>query len=718
MAIDKLNIPNKTDNAAKKKMVQSNSIGANETLMANEVNALVAKTNELVDAYNFGAPITAFNFKTNVPTYADLPTTGNEVNDGYGVIADGLVYVWNGEAFPPEGDGMNLGLKPDENSKVEEGNPMAVSGGEVFKRVALPEQLGIQKYPSGHNYIEELVGSSVENTELWEAGAIRSTDGTLNDTTSAISLYVRTKKFYKLPSGQEVIAQFRQNLQPNMGYAFYDENGNFISGGVSGIVEFNLLIPNEEIYIKLSHRIDHSTSFLKIIGNDDFEAITENVFLKSDTKKLNELKSEITDEYEQKIVSELENFGFKTIKAGTNFLAELNTTLLEENEYWGAGYLTGSGLPDSQGRRWHTKKYYEVLGGHTYLFRFYVQPNVDKIHFYNSNLEIVQTIQNPVGNPDTYIGEITLVPSVRYMRGSQINGQQYVPNIYFINKNEIKISPENNSSSGIDKEAIKKQHPPKLKRPIVSFISDDGHVDNDWFIDILNDKNVKATFAIVKDWVGTANFYNENKVLDLYHNGHDIAGHSTTHPRLGDLTVDEVISEVYGCKEYLLTLVEKNNVFVPPFGSRNIEVGKVIRELYDCSVRTNSRLESPSLEGVSNQAPIDKYLLNRFSFDVQINNTSIIDKAKEAVDEALDKKGWLIFAVHPHYTEYRTDLAGGAMRRQELSDLIDYIESLNIPILTTTNALQIWDNPVSVGNKRLESEYWELGMDGTEVGVL
>lgn len=136
MAINKLNIPNKTDNAAKKKMVQSNTIGANETLLANEVNALVAKTNELVDAYNFGAPITAFNFKTNVPTYADLPLVGNEVNDGYGVIADGLVYVWNGTAFPPDGDGMNVGLKPAENSKVDENNLLAVSGKNTFNGIS------------------------------------------------------------------------------------------------------------------------------------------------------------------------------------------------------------------------------------------------------------------------------------------------------------------------------------------------------------------------------------------------------------------------------------------------------------------------------------------------------------------------------------------------------------------------------------------------------
>ena len=617
-----------------------------------------------------------------------------------------------------DADKLDLASRVPVAGAVELGNTLAVAGGEVFKKVTMPEQIGIKKFQIGHNYLAELVGSSVGNTDLWEPGAIRSTNGIINDTSSALAGYVRTKKFYIIPSGQISTAQFRQNLQPNMGYALYDENFIYVSGDVSGISEFPLSFPSRALYIKFSHRIDHSTSWLKIVGESEFSLATEEVFLKKNTNKFNILKDEVTHEYTEKISSDLESFGFKTIYAGTNFLAELNTTSLEENEYWGAGYLTGLGLPDSQGRRWHTKKYYEVPGGYTYLFRFYVQPNVDKIHFYNSNLEIVQTIQNPVGNPDTYIGEIALVPSVRYMRGSQIDGQQYVPNIYFINKNEIKISPENNSSSGIDKEVLKKQYPAKLKRPIVSFISDDGHVENDWFIDVLNDKNLKATFAIVKDWVGTPDFYDEAKILELYQNGHDIAGHSTTHPRLADITISEATNEIYDCKEYLLTLVEKNNVFVPPFGSRNIEVDKVIRELYDCSVRTNYRIDSPTLEGVSNQPPIDKYLLNRFSFDVQINNTSIINKAKEAVDEALANKGWLIFAIHPHYNEYRTDLAGGSMRRQELADLIDYIKSLNIPVLTTTKALQIWNNPVSIGNKRLESEYWELGMDGSETGVL
>lgn len=147
MSLKKLNIPSKIDNASKQRLVASNVIGSNETLLATEFNEIVNKTNELVEAYNFGTPITAFNFKKNVETYADLLELDSEVNDGYGVKSDGLIYVWNGNEFPQEGNGMNLGLKPPLESKVESENDLAVSGKEVFRSIYIGTSVEI---PQGY----------------------------------------------------------------------------------------------------------------------------------------------------------------------------------------------------------------------------------------------------------------------------------------------------------------------------------------------------------------------------------------------------------------------------------------------------------------------------------------------------------------------------------------------------------------------------------------
>ena len=51
-----------------------------------------------------GAPGTSINVKGTVPTFADLPTVGNQVNDLY-LVADegGEGYVWDGSAWNPVG---------------------------------------------------------------------------------------------------------------------------------------------------------------------------------------------------------------------------------------------------------------------------------------------------------------------------------------------------------------------------------------------------------------------------------------------------------------------------------------------------------------------------------------------------------------------------------------------------------------------------------------
>lgn len=82
-----------------------------------------------------GASLNVINLKGVVPTYADLAliTPTPELNDAYQVEADGLVYVYTESGFQAEGGGFKV--QPDPTGVVEEGNPNAVSGGEVYEKL-------------------------------------------------------------------------------------------------------------------------------------------------------------------------------------------------------------------------------------------------------------------------------------------------------------------------------------------------------------------------------------------------------------------------------------------------------------------------------------------------------------------------------------------------------------------------------------------------------
>lgn len=59
-----------------------------------------------------GSNAQSFNTKGNVATYANLPTSGNVINDAYYNLADNKIYVYNGTSFPANGSGISVGILP------------------------------------------------------------------------------------------------------------------------------------------------------------------------------------------------------------------------------------------------------------------------------------------------------------------------------------------------------------------------------------------------------------------------------------------------------------------------------------------------------------------------------------------------------------------------------------------------------------------------------
>src|SRR5699024_5927109 len=261
----------------------------------------------------------------------------------------------------------------------------------------------------------------------------------------------------------------------------------------------------------------------------------------------------------------------------------------------------------------------------------------------------------------------------------------------------------------------------RSKFPIVTFISDDIHIENfNWYVPILDSNGIKSTFAFITDRAGVnPDYATDEQVLDLYRDGHGIASHTRTHKHTADLTEDEQVEEIAGSKIKIMNIIGNDcPVCIPPFGSQSLFTEGIVRQYYDLSVITVATSTVASGE-CCNNSPIDTYRAKRVSFDATTSDHSQrLQICKDAVDVCFAKSEWLIFAIHPQYPEYSetSNPDGFERRRQDLTDLIDYIKSKNIPIMTAKNALSLWGNPLELGGKRLDDNYYYVGMDGSEEG--
>lgn len=602
------------------------------------------------------------------------------------------------------------------DGEVKEGDVKAVSGGVVFDNLKpLKDAVGIDTILSGTNLVGELVGSSLSDESLWEVGSIRNTDGNPNNTEFALLNYHRTKKFYELPPNTILTTRLALENSPNNGYALYDENFNFISGATRSSAEFDLITPDiDKVYIKFSFRNTYNTNILKLVLTQNWSTYGDSIFLTKDTSKFDELKDELEDYTD----TEFSNFGFSKIPAGINVFQLESQSQLTDTNFWEPGYLNAVGDIDAQLRNYHNKEFRRVYEGQVYEFRLYFY-NAKRFVIYNKNFVPILIVASPE-TTQTFIGEITIPEGGYYVRTSHDVAQSFVPSIYFRNKNIIYINP-NEDSSDILKivTTVSRNRTPKA---MVSFISDDCYRQNEWFIDVLNEKDVKATFAVItggyrgiypKDAPNPSSFLTKSRLIELYKDGHDLAGHTVYHPRTAELTPAEQDFEIGRCKIDLLDFTDNPNVFVAPFGNTSIEMERIVRGYFDCAARNSHNYSYPDYTDAINYSPIDAYRLKRMSFDAEVPDVLILNELKNVVDTAYENDGWIIFTIHPQYAEYNVATSTGLARRQELRDLIDYIKSLDIPILTATKALQIQKNNIEIGNQRLDNEYCVVGMDGT-----
>ena len=571
----------------------------------------------------------------------------------------------------------------------------------------LVSKLELNVLRQGVSTITELVGSSLSNTLLWQDGFYNSDGGI----TSSASYKCTVKKYYAAAGSFD----FSLHLAGGASIVFFNQEDNFIgSYQYSGTIDSvgTAVVPADVFSFSFSQNVNRDTSGIFFKPTTELFTLNKNLLFET---KVNETLS-----------------GLKLLKLNTfyNFIEELKNSANTDTNLWGDGFFQQDGTVASSTSYVYAKKYYRIEAG-TFDFTCDFTGNA-RLLVYDKGYNLIQAIQNTGGT--SFDGPVTFIEGAFFIRPCtfkesfrliKLNLTSRV--VVYIDLKESVSSVKGgniyNSVNGLAvKNIIKKNsefYRNKTKTALVSFISDDGKQENlDWFVPVLDASDVKATFMIITNKFEDATFVSKAEVKQLYSDGHEIGGHTHTHPYLatGGLTDAQIDYEVKRCYYELEILNVNPELFVHPFNDRNATTEETVGRYFK-----RSTIDKFPANGdvTSSPYPFSRYEQVRMSFDAKANSVSNLAECKTAVDEAFALKQWVCFTIHPQYAEYSTSNPIYVQRRQDVTDLIDYAKSLDIPVVNTRVANKLYKNQLELGNKKFNGDqYFTIGTDGSEDGNL
>lgn len=576
--------------------------------------------------------------------------------------------------------------------------------------------VGYEERNVGYNILTELNPLNLNDSSIWKSGYYELGGGI-----DASSSWKNT--IIPIKSGAYYTNNF---ISGSARYVMFDSQMNYLGsyeskGNVSGTVNWDIIIETDG-FLGISQAVSSGAYRDPFFIRQKFQSIepTSDIFLKS---------NEANDLILTNINNRLFDFGFETYPVGTNFISELTGSNLADTSLWLPGYVndTGGVINDTEWK-YSVKKY--PLGIGQYDLKLFFRGNAKVLIFDSETNDIIEVLSNS-STPDLYESSISILKKsliqISHRQAGDVDriNQIHVTNSVEVPK-DIKVDIGNvsneiikGSSNPINSIAVnnnqrrnyKEQFPARSKTPMISFIADDGSSwDYTWYKSVLDDKDVRSTFAIISGQIGTSNRMTKAQIKTLYAEGHDIAAHTHQHINLTTLTLNQVEQDLIKCKSILLDIVNEVDMFIAPQGGRTPAIDNIIRKYF------KNDFISGYNEG-RNPLPLNTYFINRVSFDAQSNGVLHIESLKAKVDECKTNKEWMIFAIHPQYPEYGSGNPVMEQRRAELGELLDYINEQEIPILTAKQAYKYWANYIDLGLQGY-GDFYKLGIDHSESGNL
>lgn len=246
-------------------------------------------------------------------------------------------------------------------------------------------------------------------------------------------------------------------------------------------------------------------------------------------------------------------------------------------------------------------------------------------------------------------------------------------------------------------------------QPMVTFVDDDGRADVWTKLKPLSEQyRIPFVSAVLTDRIGQDGSLTAEQLAALQDMGWEISSHTMGHVRLGDLTDEEQEAQMRGSKEALESIGIRCDSICYPYSSANDSTWKIARKYFRCGRQTNwkERMNETPLETWDLRVtPLGSYYetLTESGLD-----TGTLEYYKYQVDRAVSGNAWLIFMTHCAETD---DTQMGY-----LAQVIEYVQSLGIPVVTMREALDMRGNIVDVGRydrRNPEDEHFVIGCDST-----
>lgn len=199
----------------------------------------------------------------------------------------------------------------------------------------------------------------------------------------------------------------------------------------------------------------------------------------------------------------------------------------------------------------------------------------------------------------------------------------------------------------------------------IAFTIDDGYADLPEIKEVFDKYNMKASIAVITDFVGHDDSHiTQDQLLDFYNDGWEILSHSKTHAKTWSLiSSDEVAVECQKAKEYFDKLnIDVNGIAIPfiYIPEEDIDIVKQYYEYY--------------MGFTNGNAPADPMRISRAYFTTKNDNSDeeTVQKMKQQIDNLIRTGGSSQYFFH--YTrQLGPYLVKPDMKLNVLDEILDYL---------------------------------------------